>query len=154
MCMIIVQDMICISWSMKKAHCKVTLFYSSPAFSRVQCGCDTLTWVSSLSTQYPWVSGSPPEVSSRFIRIRVHWPSLQYGQHLPETCYVLYLQNEIIQREQTRGSLSTISPNINEWRAITGWDFTSCRLGSTRAIMDWPQSVHVNGHRWASQLMI
>jgi len=38
-------------------------------------------------------------------------------------------------RELTRSSLSTISPNINEWRAITQWDATTCRLESPWAIM-------------------
>jgi hypothetical protein len=55
-----------ISWFTKKADPKVTLFY--PAFGRVQCGCDTLTRVSSLSNQYRWGSKSPPEASLRFIQ--------------------------------------------------------------------------------------
>jgi len=122
-----------------------------PVFSGVQCGCEcvTLTWVSSLSNQYHWGSISPPEALSWFIRIHVQWPFVTYGQHSLETCQVLYLQKEIIVWEPTRGSLSTISPNIDEWRASTWWDFTTCRLGSTWAIKVWLQSEHLNGHRWA-----
>jgi len=124
---------------------------STTAFGGVRCGCEcvTLTWVTSLSNQYCWGSLSPPEASSKFIRIRVHWRFLKYGRHLPETCQVLYLQKEIIRQEPTGSSLSTISPNIDEWRAITWWQFTTCRLGSTWAMMIQLQSVHLNGHRWA-----
>ena len=122
-----------------------------PAFGGVRCGCDCVPvpWASSLSNQYRWGTISTPEASSRFIWIHVQWPFLNHGQHLPETCQVLYLQKKLIWQEPTRGSLSTISPNINEWRAITWWDFTTCRLWSTRAIMVRLQSVHLNGYRWA-----
>jgi len=122
-----------------------------PAFGRVWCCCEcvTLTWVSSLSNQYRWGSISPAEASSKFIWIRVQWPCLECGQHSPKTCPVLNLQKDIIQREPTWGSLSTLSPNINEWGAITWWDFTTCRLGSTRAIMVRLELVHLNGHRCA-----
>jgi len=122
-----------------------------PTFGGVPCGCEcvTLTWVSSLSNQYHWGSISPPGASSRFIRIRVRWPFIKYGQHWLETCQVHYLQNANIRRALTRGSLSTISPNLDEWWAITWWDFTTCRLWSTRAIMVWLQLVDLNGHWWA-----
>jgi hypothetical protein len=136
----------------KKADRKMTLVY--PAFVRVQCGCDTLTTVSSLSHQYTWGSRSPGEVLLRFIRIRVHWLFLESGQHSQQRCLVLYLQKEIIRQEPTWGSLSTTSPNIHKWRAITWGNFTSCRWGSTGAIMVWLQSVHLNGHWWTSQLLI
>jgi hypothetical protein len=43
---------------------------------------------------------------------------------------MLYLQKEIMQPELTGGSLSTISPNINELRDIIQWDSTTSRLGS------------------------
>ena len=124
---------------------------SPPHFGRVWCSCEcvTLTWVSLLSNQYRWGSISPPEASSWFIRIFVQWPFLKYGQHSPETCQVRYLQKEIIQRKPNWGSVSTISQNIDEWSPNTWWNFTICRLGSTRAIMVWLQSVHLNGHRWA-----
>jgi len=51
MCMIVALDMIYCSRSMKKADRKVTLFYPSPAFSRVQCsyGCHMLTCLTSHS---------------------------------------------------------------------------------------------------------
>ena len=50
--MIIVQDVLYISWFMKKADRKVTLFYLSHAFGMVKCSCDMLTWVSSCSNQF------------------------------------------------------------------------------------------------------
>jgi len=120
-------------------------------FGKVWCGyeCVTLTTVSSLSNQYRWGSISPPPASSKFIWIRVQWPCLKYGQHSPETCQVLYMQNEIISREPTGGLLWTISPTIDQWRAITWQDSPTCRLGSTRPIMIRLQSVHLNGHQWA-----
>ena len=151
MCTIIVRDMICISWSMKKTDCKVIIFYPSPTFGRVRCGCEC-----QMLTQDPWGSKLPrAEASSRCIRIRVHWLFLDYGQYSPETCQVLYLQKEIIQRERTQCSLSTISPKIDEWRrAITWRDFTTCRMALTWAIVVRLQSVHLNGHWWASQLII
>jgi len=152
MCIIIVRDTIYISWFMKKGDHMVTLSYL--AFGGVQCSCDMLPWVSSLSNQYTRGSKSPPEAATRFIRICVHWPFVEYGQHLLETCYVLYLQKEIIQRELTRHSLSTMLANIEECWAITWLDYIFCRLGSTRAITVWLQSVHLNGHRWSCQLMI
>jgi len=141
-------------WRSIRPHCddcsdgKITL---PPKFGAVWCSCEcvTLSWVSSLSNCYRWGCISAPEALSRFIGIRVQWPFLKYGQHSPETCQVIHLQKEIIRRELTWGSLSTISPNINEWRAITWWDVTICRLGSTRAIMVRLWSVHLNRHRWA-----
>jgi len=46
-----------------------------------------------------------------------------------ETCYVLYLEGDIIQREPTQGSLSTISPNMDGEEPLAdgilppaGWD--------------------------------
>jgi len=109
MCTIIVRDMIYISWFIKKTDCKVIIFNPSLAFGGVQCSCECHTL-----TQYPWGSKLPPEeTSSRCIWRRVHWPFLEYGRHSPETCYVLYLQIVIIRWEWTRGSLSTISPNID-----------------------------------------
>jgi len=106
-------------WRSKRPHCgdcsddKRNLH---PAFGGVQCGCEcvTLTWVSSVPNQYRWGSISPPEESSRFIWIRVQWPFLKSGQHTLETCPVLSLQKQIIQWEPTRGSLSTLSPNIDQ----------------------------------------
>jgi len=50
-CMIIVRDMIYISWLIKNADPKVTLIYPSHAGGGVQCGCDTLACVSSFSNQ-------------------------------------------------------------------------------------------------------
>jgi len=92
MCIVIVRDMIYISSFIKKTDCKATLFYPSPAFGGVwcTCECDMLTWVSSLSNQYPWGSESTAEASSRFIWIRVLWQLLEYGQHTSETPYVNY----------------------------------------------------------------
>jgi len=48
MCTIIVRDMIYISWFMKKADRKVIIFYPSPVFAGVRCGCECHTL-----TQYP-----------------------------------------------------------------------------------------------------
>jgi hypothetical protein len=140
------------SWFMKKADCYVTLFYLT--FGGVQCGCDTLTWVSSLSYQYSWGSKSPPEASVRLIQIHVHRPFLEYSQHSQEAFYIVYHEKEFIRRKPTWCSLSTMSPNIDEWRAVTWWHFTSYRLGSTQAMMIWLLSVHPNWHWWTSQLMI
>jgi len=132
---------------MKKTDCQVIIFYPSPAFGGVRCGCEC-----HMLTQYPWGSNLPlQEASLRCIRICVHLQFLEYGQHSVETCEVLYMQKEIIQQELTRGSLSIISPNINQWRAIIWWDVTTCRMGSTRAMMVRLESVHLNGHRRASQ---
>jgi len=139
--MIVVWDMIYISCSAKKADHEVTLFY--PACGGMECGCNTLTWVSSHSNYYPWGFTSPPKSSSTFIRIYLHWLLVEYGQHSPETCQVPYLQQDILRREQTRGSWSTMSLHIDEWMAITWRDFTSGRLGSTRPIMVRLQSVHL-----------
>jgi hypothetical protein len=152
MCMNSVQDRIYISWFLKNVDRKVTLFW--PTFGGVQCSCDTLTWLSSLSNQYPWGFTWPPEASSRFIRICVHWPFLKYGWHSPETCDVLYLQTAIIRQEPNQASQSTMSPNIHERRDITWQDFATCRIGSTWAIMVWLQLMNLNGHWWTSQLMI
>jgi len=154
MCLIIVQDMIYISWLMKKADRKVTLFCPFPEFGAVQCGCDTLTLVSLLWNHYSRGSKLPPEASSRFIWIHVHWLFLGYCPHLPETCLVLYLEKKIVWCEPIWGSLTTMSPNIPEWSAITWWDFTSYRVESTWAITVWHQLVHLTGHRLVSQLMI
>jgi len=154
MCMIIEWDLIYISWFMKKAEGKVTIFYPSPTFGRVQCSCDTLIWVSSLSNQSHWGSKWPPEASFRFIRICVHRPLFEYCHYSPESCSVLYLQKEIFRGEATRGLLSPISPNIHESRAFAWRDLTWCMMGSTRAIMVRLESVHLNGHPLASQLMI
>jgi len=148
MCTFIVRDIIYISWFMKKTDGKVIIFYPSPAFGSKQCGCECYT-----RTKYPWGSKLPPKASSRCIRIRVHLPFLEYGQHSVETCQVLYLQTETIRREPTWGSLTTVSPSIVEWRASTWWDYTNCRMGSTRAIMVHLQSVHLNGHWCASELI-
>jgi len=74
-----------------------------------------------------------------------HWDSSEHkvflkdGQHSSETCWMLYLQKEIMQREPTGSSWSTISPNIDEWRAINQQDSTTCRLPSHWAIMVWLQ---------------
>jgi hypothetical protein len=130
---------------MKKADRKVIICYPSPTFGGVRCGSEC-----HMLTQYPWGSKLPPEETSlRCILIRIRWPYVQYGQHCPETCYVLYLQEDVIQREPTRGSLSTISPHTNALRANTRRNFTTCRMGSTRAIMVWHQSVYLNGDRRA-----
>jgi hypothetical protein len=43
-----------------------------------------------------------------------HRALLKYGLNSPETSEMLYLQNEIMQREPIGSSLSTISPNIDE----------------------------------------
>jgi len=96
-----------------------------PTFGGVRCGCECvmLTWVSSLSNQYRWGSISPPEALARFIRISVQWPFLKYGQYLPETYQVLYLQNATIWREQTQGSLST---NITQYRWMKGSYLMGC----------------------------
>jgi len=120
------------------------------AFGAVRCGVEsvTLTWVSSFSNQYCLGSISPPEASSRFIRIHIQWPFLKYGQHSLETYQVCYLQNAIIGWELTVGWRSTMSPTIHEWQAITRWDFTTCRLRLTQVIMVWLQLVHLNGCRW------
>jgi len=143
-----------LQWHIIRPHCgdcsddKRSL---PPTFGEVRCGCEcvTLTRVSSLANKCCRGSISPAEASSRFIQIHVQWPFLKYGQHLLETCQVLYLQKKIIQREPTGGSLSIISPNIEEWRAITWWDCTTYRMGSTWAIIVRLQSVHLNGHWWA-----
>ena len=97
---------------------------------------------------------SPTEASSRCMWIGVHWPSLEYGQHSPEPVWVYYPHQERIQWELTPGSLTTLSPNIDEWWAITWQDFTTCRLGSTQGIIVWLQSVHLDGYPWASELII
>jgi len=93
------------------------------------------TWVGSLSTQYPRHSESPPDASWWYIGICMHLPFLENDQQLLESCQVLYLQKEIIWQEQTRGTLSTTSPNTNEWRASTHYDCTTWRLELTQAIM-------------------
>jgi len=138
-----------ISRSKKKTDRKVTLFHTSPAFRRVQCGseCDMITWVTSHSYQYPWGSKLPPEASSEFIWICIHWPMHKYSQYLLETSAVSYRQKGITRGEPTRGSLSPISPDIDEWSAITLPDFTASWLGSTRGIMVRCHSVHLNGLR-------
>jgi len=43
MCTIIVLDMIYRSWFIKKADRKVIIFYPSPAFGGVWCGCECHT---------------------------------------------------------------------------------------------------------------
>jgi hypothetical protein len=144
MCTIIVRDTIYKSWFKKKADCMVIIFYPSPAFGGVRFSCEYHTL-----TQNPWGCKLPPEEeSSRCIGIHVHWQLLEYGQYLPETWSVLYLQADIIRRELTWGSLSTVSPNIDEWRANAWQDFSTCRMGLTRVIMVRLQSGHLNGHRW------
>jgi len=154
MFMIIVPDMLYISWFMKSSDHMVTIRYPSLAFGGVRCGCecDTLPWVSSLSHQYPWGSKSPPEALSRFIKIHVHWPFLEYGIHSLDTCDMRHVQKEWIRPEPIPGSLSTISPNSNQSRAFTRWVITTCRLGSIRAIMVFLQSVDLKCHWWASVL--
>ena len=128
--------------------------WHSPRFSRVLCGCDKLTRVSSLANQNPWGSRSASAWSSRFIRIRFHSVMLDISQHSLETCKMLNLRKVIIEWKPIRGLLSTISPNMNWWRTSIGRDFSSCRLELTWATMEWLHLVHLNGHGWASQLMI
>jgi len=113
-----------------------------------------LSWLAFKLTRYPSGSKSPPEASAWVIHIHVHWPFLEYCQHSPETCQLLSLQMENTRRELTPGSLSTISPVINECRIISLPDFTSCRLGLTQANMVRLQSVHLNGYWWAIQPII
>jgi len=149
MCTIIVQDMIYRSWLMMITDRKMITLYPSLVFCGVQCGCACHTL-----THYAWGDKLPTEAWLGCIRICVHWLFLEYGQHSPDTRQVLYVQQEIIQEELTRGSLTKISPNMKEWRATSYWDFTTCRMGPTWAIMVELQSVHLNGHWWASQLII
>jgi len=79
---IIEREMIYISWFKKKTDCKVIIFYHSPTFGGVRCGCECRT-----PTQYPWCSKWPPgEASSGCIWICVQWPFLEYGLHSVETC--------------------------------------------------------------------
>jgi len=60
-------------------------------------------------------------------------------------CFIC--KQEIIWQELTSASPSTVSPNIDEWRAIDCWDFTTWRQGSTQAIKVQLQSIHLNGHQ-------
>jgi hypothetical protein len=83
-CMIIVLDTLHISWFMQKAECKLTLFYPSNVFDKVQYGWDMLTQIYLSSNNCPWGCASPPEVSLRFIWICVYSPSLKHAQHSPE----------------------------------------------------------------------
>jgi len=150
MCIIIVWDMINLSWLMKKTDHKVIIFYPSPASGAVRCGCECHTL-----TQYVWGSKMPPKAaSSWYIKICVDCPFLEYSQHSLETCEVFNLEKEFIQRELTRGSLSTKSSDNDAPRADIWWDYTTYRMGPTPAFMVWLQSVLLNGHQWASQLIM
>ena len=61
-------------------------------------------------------------------------------------------------RHYSTGTNSRVTiNNITQygWRRATGgWDITTCRLGSTQAIMVRLRTVHLKSHRWASNLMI
>jgi len=141
---------------MKKSNCRLTLFYPSHAFGGVRCGCecDTPTSDSLLSNRYPWGCKPPPEPSSRFIRICVHSPCLEYGQHSLDAGQVIRLQNRNVPWEMTQGWLSTILHHGNEWLAITIRDVSTCRQGLTHVIMVRLESMHLNRHQWAIQVMI
>ena len=57
---------------------------------------------------------------------------------------MFYLAKDIMQRKPTGNSLSTLSPNIDEWKPITQRDSTTCWLPSPWAIMVGLHLVHLN----------
>jgi len=63
------------------------------------------------------------------------WAFLKDGQHSPETCWMVYLEKDIMWWEPTGTSQSTILPNIDEWWAITKRNSTTCWLPSPSAII-------------------
>lgn len=147
---IIVQDMIYLSRFMKKTDCKVNTYYPSPAFGGVWCSLRC-----HIVTRRPGGAKLPPdETSSRCIWVRVHWPLLEYGQHLPDTCQMHCLLKTLFGEIWLESQYQQYHPMfMNDGLAPSGnllsegWDWP------VPLLFNFSQCT-VHGHLCASQLKI
>jgi len=156
MCIITARDMIYISWFAKKTDRKVIILYPSPVLGGVWsgCECDTLTWVGArfkpISLRFwitPW----------RLIEMHLNTCSLAIsGRWSTLTRNMLSSLSAKPTYSMGTHSMFTIN-NITQSCWLKGKYLMGCNQLQDRidqAIMVQLQSVHLNGHRSAWQLII
>jgi len=81
------------------------------------------------SNQYPWCFTLPTEASSGWIWIHVCWPDLEYCQHSPEICSVLYVEEETSDKNRLNDANQQYHPILHNERLLpdgillpAGWD--------------------------------